>query len=182
MPFAFICLVSVLTVSTPNLSASQTAQTPQTPQAPQAPQPPQAPTPPADTSSATQSASPELVGKMVDELKVTPKQAEGGAGALLALAKQRLKPEEFKQVADAIPGTDGLLSTASALASSSGAGGMAGMAGMAKGAAGLASLAGTFNQLGLSPDMATKMVPVLTNFVQSKGASQAASLLAGALK
>jgi hypothetical protein len=134
---------------------------------------------PAATEQAGQTASPELVGKIANELKVTPKQAEGGAGALLGLAKQRLKPEEFKEVSDAIPGTDGLLSAASSAASTSG---MGAMAGMSKSAAGLASVAGTFKQLGLSPDMATKMVPVLTNFAQSKGAAGAAKLLAGALK
>ena len=134
---------------------------------------------PAAAEVATLTASPELVGRIVDELKVTPKQAEGGAGALLGLAKQRLKPDEFKEVSDAIPGTDGLLTAASSAASTSGIGAMAGMA---KGAAGLASVAGTFKQLGLTPDMATKMVPVLTNFVQAKGAAGAAKLLAGALK
>lgn len=139
--------------------------------------------------TAAQTASPELVGKLSDELKITPKQAEGGAGALLGLAKQRLKPEEFTEVANAIPGTDGLLKVASALgaAGSSGATGTAALGALAKGsgasgASGLASLAGTFSQLGLSPDSATKMVPVLTNFVKAKGAANAASLLTNALK
>jgi hypothetical protein len=137
-------------------------------------------------TTAAQSASPELVGKISDELKITPKQAEGGVGALLGLAKQRLKPEEFTEVANAIPGTDGLLKVASGLGSAGG-GAVAStgaMADLAKGnsAAGLASVAGSFRQLGLTPDVATKMVPVLTTFVQSKGAAGAAKLLTGALK
>jgi hypothetical protein len=173
--FAFTSLLAVL-----SLSGSQTPPATTTPAA-------QTPPAAATAAAAAQSASPELVGKITDELKITPKQAEGGAGALLGLAKQRLRPEEFKQVSDAIPGTDGLLSAATTAAaagsgSSSGASAMGAMAGMSKGAAGLASVAGTFKQLGLSPDVATKMVPVLTSFVQAKGAASAATLLTGALK
>jgi hypothetical protein len=54
---------------------------------------------------APASANPELVGMMSKELGVTPAQAEGGAGALLGLAKTRLTPAEFSEVSSAIPGT-----------------------------------------------------------------------------
>ncbi|MPY91141.1 MAG: DUF2780 domain-containing protein [Luteitalea sp.] len=146
--------------------------------------PPQDPatTPQPDAQAAQEalavedSASPELVGAITDELDVTPQQAQGGAGALLGLAKTRLQPEEFAKVASAVPGTDALLSAAPAVK------GAAGLAGLGGGAMGLASLAGSFNELGLSPDMAGKMAPVLTKFVQDKGASEAASLLGGVLK
>ena len=50
------------------------------------------------------------------------------------------------------------------------------------GAGGLASVAGSFKALGLSPDMVSKFVPVLTQFVQSKGGANVGSLLAGAFK
>jgi hypothetical protein len=49
-------------------------------------------------------------------------------------------------------------------------------------AGGLASLAGPFKSLGMSPDMATKMIPILTKFVGNHGGADAGSLLAGALK
>lgn len=139
-------------------------------------------TPPvaAPQVTAEQTASPELVGTMTKELGVTPKQAEGGTGALLGLAKTRLKPEEFAKVSAAVPGTDSLLKAAPAVGGGK-AGGMMGMGG-AGGAMGLASLAGSFNQLGLKPEMAAKMAPVLINFVKGKGAADAASLLGGVLK
>jgi hypothetical protein len=47
---------------------------------------------------------------------------------------------------------------------------------------GLTSIAGAFNQLGLSPAMAKKFVPILTEYVKGKGGSDVAKLLAGALK
>src|SRR5262245_48725641 len=60
-------------------------------------------------------ASPDLVGALAKELSATPQQAQGAAGALFSLAKTRLKPEEFSQVAAAVPGMDGLLKAAPAL-------------------------------------------------------------------
>ena len=127
--------------------------------------------------TAETSASPELVGQMTQQLGISAAQAQGGAGALLGLAKTRLKPEEFGQVSSAIPGTDALLKAAPAPKNS----GMAGMLG-SSGVGGLASVAGAFKQLGLSPDTAAKMVPVLGKFVESKGSAAVSKLLLGALK
>jgi hypothetical protein len=135
----------------------------------------------AQTLAAAQakSPSPELVGMLTKELKVTPEQATGGAGALFGLAKSRLKPEEFSQVSDAVPGMDGFLKAAPKQSGSPlGSLGSA----LGGGTGGLASVAGSFNKLGLSPDMISKFVPVLTQFVQSKGGANVGSLLAGALK
>jgi hypothetical protein len=128
--------------------------------------------------------SPELVGKLTKDLSVTPKQATGGAGALFGLAKTRLKPDEFSQVAKAVPGMDGLLKAApkpekkSSPLDSLGAA----LPGGASGLGGLASLAGPFKSLGLSPEMIGKFVPVLTQFVDAKGGSSVSKLLAGVLK
>jgi hypothetical protein len=133
----------------------------------------QTPAPP----DPSKTANPELVGLLSQEAGVTAAQAEGGAGALLGLAKSRLKPEEFSEVSAAIPGTDALLKAAPAL--TGGAGGLASMAGSA---GGLASLAGSFSKLGLKPDMAAKMAPTLIKYVSGKGAGNAASLLTKVLK
>ena len=136
----------------------------------------------AQTSAAAQAPppSPELVGMLTKELKVTPEQATGGAGSLFGLAKNRLKPEEFSQVSDAVPGMDGFLKAAPKSSAGSPLGSLGST--LPGGAGGLASAAGSFKALGLSPDMVSKFVPVLTQFVQSKGGANVASLLAGALK
>jgi hypothetical protein len=60
------------------------------------------------------------------------------------------------------------------------AGGMAALPGGA--ASGLASAASAFTKLGLSPDMVSKAVPVLTSFVSKSGGANVGSMLAGALK
>jgi Protein of unknown function VcgC/VcgE (DUF2780) len=129
------------------------------------------------------SPSPELVGQLSKQLSVTPAQATGGAGTLFKLAKGRLSPADFGQIAAVVPGMNGLLKAAPAASSPAGGGPVSGLSGSLPGSAGgMASAATSFQKLGLSPDMATKFVPVLTQFVQSKGGSRVGSLLSGALK
>ena len=132
-------------------------------------------------ATLAKTASPELIGQLTKALSITPAQASGGAGALFGLAKSRLGPTDFSKVAASVPGIESLIKSAppasAALPSLSGV-----QPSLPGGLGGLASVAGSFKKLGLSPAMAAKFVPVLTGFVQSKGGSTPASLLAGALK
>jgi hypothetical protein len=129
-----------------------------------------------------QAQSPELVGQLTKQLSVTPDQATGGAGALFNLAKSRLNAGDFSKVAGAVPGMDGLLKAAPK-AESGGSSALGSLGSkLPGGAGGLASVAGSFQSLGLSPDMAAKFVPVMTKFLESKGGSSVGSLFAGAMK
>ena len=138
--------------------------------------------------STASAAASELVGALTQQLGVTEQQATGGAGALFGLAKAKLSPDNFSQVASAVPGMEGLLQAAPtggatggmAGAASSAASSMMGKSGESLG--GLASLAGPFAQLGMSPDMVGKFVPVVLNYVGGKGGASVQSLLAGVLK
>jgi hypothetical protein len=132
----------------------------------------------AATAEATTAAkaSPELVGALSKEIGATPEQAAGAAGALFGVAKSRLKADEFSQIATAVPGMDSLLKAAPASSTSSTLSQLGG------GASGLAGAASSFSKLGLSPDMVSKAVPVLTSYVTKSGGSKVGSLLAGALK
>ena len=132
-------------------------------------------TPPVDVSKT---ANPELVGALAKELGSTATQAEGAAGALFGLAKSKLQPAEWTKVAGAVPGIDGLLKAAPALA----AGGAASAIPGADKLGGLSSLAGAFSKLGLKPEMAMKAVPVITSFVTKSGGADIGKLLAGVLK
>jgi Protein of unknown function VcgC/VcgE (DUF2780) len=129
---------------------------------------------------AAAKASPELVDSLSKELGASPAQAGAAAGALFGVAKSRMKPADFSQVAAAVPGMASLLKAApqaSAVAATSGAlGQLAGAGG------GLASAASAFSKLGLSPDLIAKAVPVLTSFVSKSGGASVGSLLASALK
>jgi hypothetical protein len=126
--------------------------------------------------------SPELVGQLTKGLSIKPEQAVGGAGALFGLAKSRLNPADFTKVADVVPDMGGLLKAAPKPKQGA-AGALGTMGEMLPGkAGGLASMAGSFKSLGLSPGMAIKFVPIMTKFVNVKGGSGVADLLAGALK
>lgn len=125
-------------------------------------------------------ASPELVGQLTKGLNISPQQATGGAGALFGVAKSRLAPGDFKQIAAVVPGMGSFLKAAP---STGGGSGLSGLTGSLPGnMGGLASAATAFQKLGLSPDMVGKFVPILTSFVQSKGGANVANLLSGALK
>ena len=176
--FSFILACLVLGLSAPTL-----AQLPDLPLKKSAPTPGNAA--PTAAIPGAPSPSPELTGQLTKELGITQDQAVGGSGALFGLAKSRLKPEEFGKVSSAVPGMDGLLAAApkSPLGAASPLGAMgSALPGAAGSLAGLAPVAGSFKSLGLSPDMAAKFVPVLTNFVSSKGGAATASLLSGVLK
>jgi hypothetical protein len=141
--------------------------------------------PPAQAGAATAGAtaaakaSPELIGALSKEMGATPEQAAGAAGTLFGVAKSRLKAEDFSQIATAVPGMDSLLKAAPSAAGNPASGALSQLGG---GASGLASAATAFSKLGLSPDMVSKAVPVLTSFVTKSGGSKAGSLLASALK
>ena len=124
-------------------------------------------------------ASPDLVGRLSNELSITPAQASGGAGALFGLAKTRLSAAEFSKVAAAVPGMDGLLKAAPA---STGFGGFSGLSDSFGNLSGMASVAGSFQKLGLSPDMISKFVPVVVNYVQSRGGTSTSALLTKVLQ
>jgi hypothetical protein len=132
-------------------------------------------------SPAAGTANPELVGELAKALGSTPTQAESAAGSLFGLAKSRLKPEEFAQVARAVPGMDGLLKAAPPMGGGNPLAQVAGTSGVA-GMTGLASAASAFSKLGLKPELVSKAVPVLTQFVTKSGGAGVGNLLAGALK
>jgi hypothetical protein len=142
-------------------------------------------------AQATATGKSDLVSQLTSQLNITPQQATGGAGAIFGLAKTRLSPEQFSKIAAAVPGMNGLLQAAPAPAaagtpsatSGSAIGSLSSLGSAVPGnAGGLASLATSFQSLGLSPGMAGKFVPVLQNYVGSKGGSNTAAMFAGALK
>jgi hypothetical protein len=80
-----------------------------------------------------------------------------------------LSEADWSKVAGAVPGMDGLLKAAPAI---QGLGGLSGVS----------SLAASFNKLGLKPDMVSKAIPIVTNYVTKTGGADVGKLLAGVLK
>jgi hypothetical protein len=135
-------------------------------------------------TTAARSPNPALVGQLSKQLSITPLQATGGAGTLFGLAKSRLSAPEFSKIAAVVPGMNGLLKAAPAAHPLNG--GLSGISGLSNGlpggAGGLVSAATSFQKLGLSPDKVSKFVPILTQFVQSRGGANVASLFSKGLK
>ncbi len=150
----------------------------------------QAPAPPATTSApATEiakSANPELVGMLTSQLGITPKQAEGGAGAVFSYAKGKLKAEDYTKVAKAVPGIDGLIKAAPVLEKKPAGGAMGAVTGVASqvgGSAGAAAaLAPSFQKLGVSGEAAGKFIPVVVGYVTKTGGASVGDLLGAVLK
>jgi hypothetical protein len=123
----------------------------------------------------------ELLQLLTDNLGVSQEQAQGGAGLLFQLAKDKLGSGDFQQVANAVPGIDDLMDKAP------GSGPMGALGGLASSIGGgslgnLAGLAAGFSQLKLDSGMITKFVPVILSFVQSKGGDGVKDLLASVFK
>ena len=123
--------------------------------------------------------SQDLVGTLTNQLNITPQQATGGAGAIFGLVKSKLAPDKFSQVASVVPGMDKLLAAAPSSKTNSTGGLDAVLPNQAKG---MASLAGSFQSLGMSPEMVGKFLPVMKNFIGAKGGSGVASIFSGAMK
>jgi hypothetical protein len=127
----------------------------------------------------------ELIDLLTKNLGVTQPQAEGGAGMFFKLAKDKLPAADFSKVAAAVPGIESLMDAAPA-----GGGGalgglgsmMSGLGGAAGGLGSLAGLAGGFSKLGLSSGMVGKFLPIILNFVQSKGGPAVKAILEKVLK
>jgi uncharacterized protein VcgC/VcgE DUF2780 len=138
----------------------------------------------------------ELIQQLVSRLNINEGQAKGGAGLLFNLAKEKLGSGEFQQLAEKVPGVKDLLGAAppTSPAASAGGGMMGALGGIAAshGAGGLgekvgglgnlANLASGFSQLGLSPDMIGKFVPIVLSFVQNQGGDSMKGLLEKVLK
>jgi hypothetical protein len=121
----------------------------------------------------------ELTDLLTKDLGVNETQAQGGAGLILKLAKDKLGPNEYSQIAAVVPEIEKLLSAAP-----SGGGGLLGGFGKILGgeAGGLASLAGGFSKLGLNSSMVIKFIPIILQFVEGKGGASLKALLESALK
>ncbi|MBY6018594.1 DUF2780 domain-containing protein [Halomonas denitrificans] len=104
-----------------------------------------------------------LVDTLVSELGITEDQAIGGAGALMAYAKQDLGSEDWSQLAELVP-------EASTLAESADMGGVMGSLGNVLGdGAGMAQVLEQMSALGLDADTISQFAPVVIDYLKQQG-------------
>ena len=132
-------------------------------------------------AAAAAKANPELATALSKEIGGTADEAAGAAGAMFSLAKTRLKPEEFSQVAKAVPAMDLILKAAPAAGAAPA--GPAGALAQAAGTVGsIPAVASAFGKMGISPQLAPKVASALVSYVTKTGGTGVAGLLAGVLK
>jgi len=124
----------------------------------------------------------EIVEHLVRELGITTKQAEGGAGLLLGLVEQRLSPEDFVRVADAIPAISDVIGKAPRATGGPPSPLRVLLSRWFGGLGGLLSLAGRFEKLGCEKMLIGKFVETLIVFFREKGGKEVAQLLRGVLR
>ena len=125
----------------------------------------------ATASSAIPSSvtSNPLVSSLTSGLGVNPEQAVGGTAAMMGLAQNKLSPDQFSAVSNAVPGLGDITKAAGPLLGSSPL-------------SSLTDVQGAFSKLGMSPDMVTKFAPVITDAVSKGGGSAVSGLLGGLFK
>jgi hypothetical protein len=126
----------------------------------------------------------ELIHSLITQLGVTEDQAQGGAGAIFKAARDRLGHSEFERLLGGVPGVKDLLVHAPTTGSSGMLGGLASMAAKVGGGdmAQAVQLLNSFNSLGLNKEMAMKIIPVMLQFLESKGGKELVTQLRTALK
>ena len=129
----------------------------------------------------------DLITTLTDTLGITKDQAKGGSGALFQNAKDNLSVDDFQKVSDAVPDMDEYLAAAPDVKSKGGLGGALGsslssLGGGAAKAGSMLDLTSAFSKLGMDSGTLGKFVPVVLNFVQSKGGASVAGLLKGLWK
>lgn len=107
-----------------------------------------------------------LTQLLTQQLNVSEKQAAGGAGALLALARSSLSSEQTSELTSLIPGMDKLT------------GAIPGSLGNMLNS--MDTVNNIFNMLGLDPAMVSQFAPILLSFLGEQGASE--SLLSSLTK
>ncbi|WP_333873870.1 DUF2780 domain-containing protein [Methylobacter sp.] len=135
--------------------------------------------------TAAQTVQPgSLAELLMQRTGVTQAQAQGGAGALFQIAKNKMQADEFTQLEQAVPGMEGMLGAVPALSQPSGglAGRLSSIAGASGGTAGnLVSVISAFQQQGMSPAMMQQFIPVVIDYVKTRGNDAMVNTLSAAL-
>jgi len=103
------------------------------------------------------------------QLGLTADQSKGGIGAIFGLAKEKLSSNDFDKIAHAVPGTSGYVKKAKKMGL------------LDKPVGGKDGLMAAFSKLGIPPDKASQMVPMVTDLVGKMGGDQVKTLLASVL-
>lgn len=115
--------------------------------------------------SATESMGGSMSGVLQSQLGLDQNQADGGIGSMLTLASEKLDTGEFSKLTGMIPGADQYMQSAKSLGA---------VTGPLKDMAGLNT---AFSALGISPEVASRFVPTVTDYLGKLGGADTQGLL-----
>lgn len=131
----------------------------------------------ADAKSPSET---ELVNLLVERLGVDSRQAMGGMGAIFALARQRMTPEDFMQLSNSVPNMEQYLAVVPPSTTSFQLGIEANAVDVNE-VAGAEALNEAFQSLGMNPEMIPRFVTVVLQYLQQRSELAAMSLLQSAM-
>jgi hypothetical protein len=125
----------------------------------------------------------DLIKRLIKELGVNKKQAQGGLIALLRAGQQNMAREDFNEFVADIPGADELLRKAPPPSTlSSLAGGLGSLFGGRSSPGRWAGLAASFTELGVDLDTAKKFGPIVIDYVRHHGGEEIVDKMKVALR
>ncbi|MDO7896444.1 DUF2780 domain-containing protein [Pseudomonas citrulli] len=117
-----------------------------------------------------------LLNTLGSELKITPEQAVGGAGAMLGLAKNRLSEPQFAELSKSVPGLDQIAGN-NAIGGLNGLGGLLGggsdkkalLDGLLGNVKDTHDLNNAFSALGMDSGMIGQFAPIILQYLGQQG-------------
>ncbi|SCZ34033.1 MULTISPECIES: DUF2780 domain-containing protein [unclassified Pseudomonas] len=117
-----------------------------------------------------------LLNTLGSELKITPEQAIGGAGAMLGLAKNQLSEPQFSELSKSVPGLDQIAGN-SAIGGLNGLGGLLGggsekhalLDGLLGNVKDTGDLNNAFSALGMDSGMIGQFAPIILQYLGQQG-------------
>ena len=124
----------------------------------------------AAAGAATAAAGGGVTSLLGSSLGLTGDQASGAVGSVLSLAQEKLPASDYTQVANAVPGAAGYVQKAKDL------GAVTGPIGDVNG------LNAAYAKLGISPEVASQVTPLISNYIGKAAGPTVGGLLSSVLK
>jgi hypothetical protein len=122
------------------------------------------------TGEASTMTDKSKLGTLASSLGITAQQAQGGLGAMLVVAQQRLANEDYLRIVKYIPEADEYVGVARHLSVFEGASSTA------------TALDAAFSKLGFTPEQQAKFIAAVTEYLTKAGGRDVGNLMTGALK
>jgi hypothetical protein len=122
-------------------------------------------------AAAAGTAGVDVAGTLGSTLGLTSDQSAGAVGAVMSLAQQKLPASDYSKVATSVPNSAGYIQKAKDLGAIP-----------ATGVADKSGLDAAYAKLGISPEVASQVTPLVVQYAGKVGGSTVQGLLAGVLQ